>query len=536
MFALDFHRYVLTRDAEHWSKSLRHPAVIILGLSLCALAAYGGPQDYLARDDVFFRNADRGTLSLAVASYGNGRFIPGIFFHLLSSAGVQIYDIWHLLEPVAYVTFATFGYVFVSNLKLRTAPIDKFLCASIVILFPFSINFLTNKNNLGNFILAYSSIAIAIYLFRKFQNWKIVPICSLFIFFATSSYQTSIYYFVIFACGFALFNGHSWLDIRQILLRGAATVILGLGVYLSAYILTTGFLLQAFTPLVDGELSQYYLSGRSKPNGLSGFLGSGAVYLFSILRVLIAPEPVLSIYAKLIALAVFSLSFLSWSYTNRAKRMESARHRWNYNRISFLVLLLILLLGSPIHLFIEDDFIAPRVLAHASGVWATLILLAISFNHGKVRHIVRICAAVFVFWAGATTETLVNGAKALYAQDILLGKKIVGDLTSTPGFNIEDPVAVIGRIRRSSPYPMLKTKSYYDIQTSNFASNWSKKAILEEASGRKFVHPTPTFLVDSEERCRQQLPLDGYYATIVTDKGAIVCLVDLEDRSETVDP
>ncbi len=536
MLALDLQRSFLARSAERWSKSLQHPTLVVFGLFVCVLIAYAGQQEYLARDDVFFKNDHWGSLSLAVASYGNGRFLPGFFFHSLSLVGVRIHEIWHFLEPIAYITFAIFGYVFVNNLKHRTAQIDKFLCASIAILFPFSINFLINKNNLINFIFAFGSISIAIFLFRRFYSWKIVPFCSLLLLFSASSYQTSIYYFVIFVCGFGLFNGHSWLELKRILFRGAAAVFVGLGAYLLVYSLISGPLLQAFGTLVDEELIQHYVSGRSKPNNFNGFLDSSLIYLFSILRTLIAPEPVLSGYAKLFALAVFSLSFLSWSHANRAMRERSASYRWDYNRISFLILLLILLLGSPIHLFIEDDFIAPRILAHASGVWAVLFLLAISVNEGRLRQVVRVCAAVFALWLGASTETLVNGARALYEQDILLGKRIVNDLTSTPGFDIAKPVTVIGRIHRNSPYPLINTRRYYDIQASNFVSDWSKKAILEEASGHKFVHATPSFIVESEELCRQHLPLDGYYATIVTNNGSMVCLVDLEDRSEIIDP
>ena len=142
-----------------------------------------------------------------------------------------------------------------------------------------------------------------------------------------------------------------------------------------------------------------------------------------------------------------------------------------------------------------------------------------------------------MYWASASPPQIPSRDQPkFFKHDLQLAARIVADLEASKGFDKAKPVATIGRVNRDKPYEALQTERFYDIQVSNFGSDWSKEAILEEASGIRFVHPSALFREAGEEICQTLRPIDGYYETIVADGGAIVCLVDLRDSSEITDP
>ncbi len=528
-------------SASHANSSLNekmqiHPAMALALLFAICCLAYGFQLEYLARDDLFFKHSDNSVLSLAIANYGNGRFLPALGLQTISALGFALDDFWHVLLPVAYFCFALFAYTFVGGLKSPSNPIDRLLCASIIVLFPYSINLLINKNNVLNFIISYLSITAAIKIFSRSKTKSSIFICSVFILLSAASYQTTIYYFIVFVCAFCIWNGENSKDVWRIASAGCIATLLGLIAYFSTFQLLAGPLVSMLAERGDSQLLIHYGSERSDTNDLAGLMDAGLIYVMSILRVLVAPEPILGTQTKLLALMVFVLAFLRWSRVTRDVRAESDRDRQRYGQTGLFVLVLIGLLGSPIHLLIDDDWIAPRVLAHASAFWAILFLLAFSFTPGVFQKIVRICVIGFVLWIGANTSITVDRAIDLYRADLSLASDIAADLATSEKFDPSKPISVVGLVNRDSPYKSVKSIRYYDLHVSNFASEWSKEAILEEALNFKIKHASPIQQIRDEERCRQLRPFPGLFLTSVSSAGAIVCLVDLRDRAEIQSP
>jgi hypothetical protein len=494
-------------------------ALILAGLLAAVYAPTFGVD---AADDVFFSQARHGTYDLALASYVNGRFVPGAIFQILAASGIEIHRIWTALQFLAVASVAAFSVTFVTRLSLPLSRLETFAFSGLIAVFPYAINLIANKNNAINATLAYAAAGGAIYFHSRLKGWGRVAVPACFMFVCVSSYQTTVYYFVVFVIGLQMFCDA---DRRQTLLAlasGAAACAAAFAAYLLAYWSIVDWALLEMAYGDNPELATFYGNPRSLPNDLYGFMEAVLLYVFSVARSLFAPEPILPVALKILAIATFLASYRRWNEC-AISEMHAPSEAFALRTRRFLVLALVCALGSPIHLAIANKWLAPRVVAHAGAVWAVLLLAALVFGPAKWRRRIFLSVAVLLSGISVCTYTVVRDGQRLNERDRTLAREIVADLQRNPQFDPNLPIAVIGLLDAKSSY-MAHTWSYYNLNTSKFGNEWSKRAALEAAAGRKLTLPDAAFLRSASNLCASAKPDRPHYSTITTKRGAVVCL------------
>lgn len=502
---------------------------LICGLSILYANTFGVD----TADDLFFRQAGNGTYGLALASYVNGRFIPGGIFHLISLSGVEIHQVWTMVQIVTVATIAAFSVLFVTCLKVPLSSVETFIFAALIATFPYLIDLLANQNNAVNGILAYSAIGAAIYCYGRMTGWGRVLVPAFFIFICVSSYQTTLYYFIAFVCGFLLFHSNNWREVGTSVAAAVTACLLGLIFYFIVYRMVLDWALPEIANSGNPELVKYYGRPRSQVNDLAGFLRSGLVYIISVVRSLFWHEPILPIVLKLFALGVFLVSYHFWTDEPRAGTPQNDNEQFLYRKRRLLLLALILATGSPIHLLIANNWIAPRVVAQTGAIWSVFLIAALLFGPQKWRN--RFAMGAAIFTAGSTFYTAVTlyDAKQLYQKDMAFGRQIIKELQEYRDFDFANPIAIVGRLDSASPY-MKNMVSYFDTNVSKFGNEWSKRVILEAASNRPVLPPDATFFRTAQDFCAKAETDQAYYRTAVLERGAVVCLISSKSESKDI--
>lgn len=498
---------------------------VALTLILASLLTiiYAGTFGTDAADDVFFGQAIHGTYDLALANYVNGRFIPGAVFQLLVAVGIEIHHIWTALQLVAIGSIAAFSVVFVTRLALPLTYLEILTFSGLIAAFPYMVNLIANKNNAVNATLAYAAAAAAVYFHGKLRGWGRVAVPAFFLFVCVSSYQTTVYYFVVFVFGLQIFHGADRRDTLLSLASGGVTCAIALVAYFIVYQAIMNWALLEMAQSGNPELVAYYGNPRSHLNDLNGFMVAALLYIFSVARVLFAPEPILPLTLKALAITTFLASFIHWKVHTPPGTMHSASETFVYRKQRLMVLALVAATGSPIHLVIANKWLAPRVLAHAGATWAVLLIAALVLGPAKWRSRILLCVVILVLGFSSITHTIIRDAQRLNYRDVALAREIFAELKRTPKFDPDLPVAVIGLLDSKSSY-MANTWSYYNLNTSKFGNEWSKRIALQSAAGRTLVLPDPAFNRFATDLCATGNPGGTHYKTMVTSRGAAVCL------------
>jgi hypothetical protein len=304
---------------------------------------------------------------------------------------------------------------------------------------------------------------------------------------------------------------------------GAASCLLAIFVYAVLYRHILDWASLEMAKSANPELVVHYGSSRSALNSLDGFMTSAIFYVLSIGRVLLSPEPILPLAVKLVALGTFVAGYYYWHGKADPEEPEPATAQFIDRKRRLLLLVLVLLAGSPIHLAIAENWIAPRILAHAGAIWAILLLTSLVFTPPNWRGRISVGIAIVLLGFAFSTLRTTLDASRLERRDFVLAREIITELRRNPGFRPEKPIAVVGLLGSNTSY-MADSWSYFNLNTSKFGNAWSKRVFLEVAAGRDIPVPGQNFLGAAEKLCSTDRALAVHFRTVITNDGAVVCL------------
>jgi len=498
----------------------------VLLLAACLVLVYFPIFSVESADDLFFRQTDDGTYGLALASYVNGRFIPGGVFQFVSATGNEIHAYWTAIQLIAFLAVACFSVLFVDRMNVPLSWIETFALSGVIAAFPYMLNLLANKNNAVNATIAYACVSAAIYCFSALKGkWRIV-LTTIFLFACIASYQTTIYYFIVFVVGYQLVHGGGMgrNKIAAEIGRGALCCLAAVFLYFLIHKIVVGWALAEMGASGNPELVKYYGKSRSELNDLAGLGESTVLHLVFVARTLFSPEPIFPLPLKIFAAVVFLFSYHFWTKpVDPDSAHTSVRYPFFDRDRRFLLLALILAIGSPIHLAITDNWLAPRVLAHAGAVWAVLLISALIYAPDKWRRGLSISCALFTLGLAYATNAAVRDIAILYDRDLKLAQTIVEEMEDQAGYDDAQPVAVVGVLGSGSNY-MSETWSYFNLSVSKFGDDWSKRVVLEQAAGHAMPLPSPEFQLKADETCNAMDLVHPFYEIALLPQGVTICL------------
>lgn len=499
-------------------------AATIATVFLILVAVYRNSFGTLAADDIFFKYSTNGSYFLALANYVNGRFVPGLLLQFLSIAGIEISEIWDFLQITAFIGIATLAYVFVVCLNTNLSRLETLVLTSIVAALPYNLVLLINKNNALNATAGFFFITAAIFLYSRNTGAKRVILPTLFLFLTASSYQTTIYYFVIFLFSFHLFNCLNKKEVFTGFMQGLTAFVIAIVAYFIVYKMTAAWAVTQMSLDATADVARYYGHSRATLIGLQDVGPSLLVYMLSIGRTLFGDEPILPLAVKLIGVGAFLVALYTLAYQLAGNHSPSDAERFQRrNRLSML-LLLILAIGSPIHIMLVFKALPPRIHAHAGAVWAVLFMTGLVLGSDRWRRAVLTVAVIFAMGLAYYTGRIATGIETRFERDTALASAIVSDIKRLPDYRPNEPVAFAGEILEG-PWNDDRLFWYYITMTpSKFDKQWSMLGMLEEATGARFRRPGKAFLADAEKTCLAPPTGTPSYDVRPSTKGAVVCL------------
>ena len=480
-------------------------------------------QQYLSHDDIFFKYTADGSHALALANHVNGRFLAGAVFRLFDAIGFDLFDYALLLRSVAYAALTAFAYVFVDRLRPATPPVDKALCVLLIIAHPYNITAMSNANNLINATLAFGSLTTAILLFASNRSPLRLVLASIALLVTLCSYQTYIYYFLVFVGAYFLFRDATWRRTLGDISLGAAVALGAMVTYYALYAFGVEHAVPALAAMENWLLIESFGDSRGGANDLSGFAISAFLYFVVIFRVVAWPEPILPLYVKLLALLLVSVSLYLWSRERHMAHGNTTAETALRRRQRLLVMALVLMMGSPLHLYLADSWHSPSVLMHAATIFAALFLLSYERIPQRWYGALRAGVAACVFCVALSTALAMTEINRMFQKDLDLAVSIVADLDARPQFDPDKPLVIVGQIGAGSSH-VEDAFSHFRMNLSKFTNNWSKYGILEEATGRRFKRPGADFRREAVRLCGDPAELAGLFRSDVTPRGAVVCL------------
>ncbi len=495
-------------------------AVVFLILVTVYLNSFGT----LAADDIFFKYSTNGSYFLALANYVNGRLVPAVLFQFLSIAGIEISEIWNFLQITAFIGFATLAYVFVVCLNTKLSRLETLALASIIVALPYNLVLLINKNNALNATAGFLFIAAAIFLYSKNTGVKRVILPAVFLFLTASSYQTTIYYFIIYIFSYYLFNCQNKKEVFAGLIQGLTAFVIAIVAYFIVYKMTGAWAAVQMSLDANADVAQYYGRSRAGLIGLQDVGTSLLIYMLSIGRTLFWDEPVLPLAVKLIGIGAFLVALYTLVCQLRGSHSLSEVERFERRSRLLMLLLLILAVGSPIHIMLVFKALPPRIHAHAGAVWAVLFMTGLLLGPDRWRRAILAVAVIFATGLAYHTGRIATGIETRFERDTVLANAIVADIKRLPDYQPNKPVAFAGEIL-AGPWNDERLFRYYiTMMPSKFDKRWGMLGMLEEATGVRFPRPSKAFLADAKKTCLAPPAGTLFYDVRASSKGAVVCL------------
>lgn len=478
--------------------------------------------EYLSADDLFFKHAEAGTSSLALANYINGRFVAGGLIHTLAMFDENYFRFSFALQIFAYLAFGLFAYTFVSRLRSEASSLEQTICAAIIVLHPYSIAFFSNKINYVNAIAVFAALSAAIYFYSNNGRISRTLLTAFCLCLVIGSYQTSIYFFPVFVCAYLLFQEESWRAILVRIADGAIAAFLVTALYGAIYFCCMDAAVETIGASAEPALAEIYGQPRMVIRDLQSAPFAAGVQLILIAKALTVAEPLLGGIAKWLVNLIFLFFFLN--YVLETILRVSERHaRFVLAKRVFLIFSMILLLGSPMHIFLLTSSYPPRIYMHIAVFWAAIFLLIMQVCTKETRRVASSCALLFALGLGLTTAFATRDAYRTYGRDLRLANRIVGSLEADRAFDPTQPIVVVGRISELSQY-MGQDIVHYGVNPSKHAKLQSRLEILKEASGYALVRAGSDFTKRADEWCETQRPLSRWFVSKVMDTGSVVCL------------
>lgn len=504
-------------DTAPWILLLGTAGVLVFHLIL--------QQQYLTHDDIFFKYTADGSRALALANHVNGRFLPGGVFQVFREIGFDLFEYSLLLRLVAYAALMTFAFVFVDRLRPHTPPLDKAICVLLIVAHPYNITALSNVNNLVNATIAYGSLTVAVSLFGSTRSPLRLGLITVALVVTLSSYQTYIYYFIVFVGAYFLLRDATWRRTLYGLAVGGGLALGAMALYFTVYSVGVERAMPALATSENWLLIENFGEARGGANDISSFAVSAFLYFVVILRVLTWPEPILPLYVKMLALLLIAASLYLWSRGRHAVHGDTVAEEALRRRQRLLIMALVLMTGSPLHLYLADTWHSPSVLMHAAAILAALFLLSYDRIPPRWYGVLRAGIAACVFCIALSTAAAMNDLLRMHQKDLDLATSIVRDIEARPEFDREKPLAIVGAIGPDSPH-VENAFNYFRMNMSKFTNNWSQYGILEEAAGRRFKRPDADFREQAARMCRGRAQPTALFRSLATPHGTVVCLPD----------
>lgn len=491
---------------------------------LILVAVYRNSFGTLAADDIFFKYSTNGSYFLALASYVNGRFVPGSLFQLLSIADIEISEIWDFLQYTALIGIATLAYVFVAYLNTNLSRLETLVLASIIAVLPYNLVLLINKNNAFNATAGFFFIAAAIILFSRNTGAKKVILPATFLFLTAASYQTTVYYFIIFILSFYLFNGMKKKEVLTGLAQGLTAFAIAVMAYVIVFKMTAAWAVVQMSLEPNTDVAQHYGRSRAGLIGLQDLGPSLLIYMFSIGRTLFASEPILSLPIKLTGACALFFMFYTLVYKLSGNRTPSDAERFLTRKRLLMLLFLILAIGSPIHIMLVFKSLPPRIHAHVGAVWAVLFMTGLVLGPNRWRKTVLTVATIFSIGLAYNTGRIAAEIETRFERDTILARAIVADIRRLPDYQQSKPVAFAGEVLEGPRNDERLFRYYITMMPSKFDKQWAMLGMLEEATGERFRRPGKTFLSEAKKVCLELPTGEPLFHVRSTAAGPVVCL------------
>lgn len=107
-------------------------------------------------------------------------------------------------------------------------------------------------------------------------------------------------------------------------------------------------------------------------------------------------------------------------------------------------------------------------------------------------------------------------------RDQLMAGRIIGRLEQAPDFKPDMPTAVVGNDYGINQFHIRTSQG--NLNTTAFATDWSKQNLLREISGYPLPYATPAQEVVAAAYCKEHKPWPAFEAAVIIRQLAIVCL------------
>ena len=379
------------------------------------------------------------------------------------------------------------------------------LVVSIIVLHPYQAEMFTFRTAtmVAAIPMMLTAAAILLCLPRSWKHWFTSV---LLLTFAVCIYQVVLSYLallIVFTVAFRITESEEALrESLPALGRLIGAIAVSVGLYMASAIFVS-------------RVSGIPLGSRTSPIGIAG-LGKRAMDLAAGIRwLLVGNEPVLPLTVKLLLIGIFAAGL--------AACIVQTRRQGSKRRLTGIVLAAAV--GAPlclgIGLLLRDFPVAPRVISQTAVYVAGLMVMVYSFAGARMRRVLVAGVGVVLFSFIGLNEQILTDQIRVNRRDMAEANRILMRMEMLPDFNRFTNVVVSGGSRL---YPGRISTVQNDINVSALYRDWSKVALINEATGYSFGDPSAADKVRADSLCKERPKWPAPESVTSIGTTAVVCL------------
>ncbi|WP_201829349.1 glucosyltransferase domain-containing protein [Microvirga zambiensis] len=438
-----------------------------------------------------------------------GRYGLAALWWLRDAIGFYGIEVASATLIISIILFAASGFLFSIAVLKRPTAAETFILSALFTLHPYSTEFFHFSDATFNIALAIFLGALGIVLALRKSGLGGAAVSCLLIFLSISIYQLALVHigavWLLYAAYVLLKDRSDAIEYKENLSNGLRSLVL-ISLSLATYLVSLPLLTRLIGVRFDARTDLSKLINVQEK--LQALRDAFAHTLWPKIEVI---APVTS--ALLLGLLVLCSGLVIWRVLRRGDFAIGV----------FLSVILIAALTWSLGASVLGGVIwlVPRVLSPFSVFVAGLTVIAWHGARLPAKGIIGggICV-LLISYVGASNQILFD-QRRVNLWDTQQANRILAALERQPEFRRISSLAIVGGSwARSS---RLRT-TWGDMNISAFAASWAKLGIIEQATGYRFVQPSPKEMDSAQSYCATANVWPDAGAIKVVDTLGIVCL------------
>ncbi len=501
--------------------------VAVSVVPITALLAYVCRLDFVPKstaDDSFYNYFSEPIWLLALGNAVNGRYASAALTYALDKTGADFSLVLTLLKFANLALFSTCAFLFVLLLTGARSWLASVVFCAIFILHPYHTTSFDNSINQPNMFVALCAVNLAIVCHATLRGLPRFLACAVLLIIAAMGYQIFCYFFAVFVIAHSLFRDENATTAASNIAQGFGAIVVAMACYVIAVKVLNPWVLQAVQETNEPLFIQYNSwNQRSGLRDISELPGGVHIYILQMARSLFMAEEIIPGFAKFLLVTTLGLPLVIWQWQRHGPNPPA------HSRLKFYLLVMLLLAcGSPMHVLLEQMNSPPRIVMHVAAVLAVIFLFGWFFAPPTLRKVTLLLGCLAAVTLGYLSFDIARHHQEVTKRDRLKIVQIAQELRGHPQFTRETGLHVFGSIDLDSPH-MRGIKTSFAINVSKLHATWGLLPLISEAIGRKMMVPSHGSRQMLDQLCRST-PLGANLYTLLFKNGdAVLCLDNERD-------